>query len=306
MQATSSDYSAFFNYTYNGNNFISSDTLLASQSHLLAAFTGIQKKYFPYDDYQLKIGLFSEENFTVPYYLEVAASANLLSPIFNKDNLDIFYKSLAALFSLIHMSTTLNGKKPIREVAKDNHTIDLYLEDDQILNVPSFHLSIYKGNPVITGHITKSFEALQRDRAVSGISITGSNGQVLNVHAADIMAAAQPNPYADRENRETVSYQVPVFVKRATFFIDKNRPWEWHFIHNGQAIKAAITDKRFEVAVNKGRNFHKGSRLIVDLKKISKWDPRYQQYLIKGYEIIKVYEGDLPGQNPFQQNLFEA
>ncbi|WP_158824753.1 hypothetical protein [Mucilaginibacter lacusdianchii] len=295
----------FFTYSYQGDKYIDSGTLFGSQSHFLAAFTAIQKKYHPASDFELKIGTFKEGSFEVPYFVEVVSNTSIFQSLLTKENIDILYKSLAALVSMITIAKALKGSKPAEEVKGEDNKTELKFEKRESIRVESSNYQVYKDNPSIANSISKSFEALSQDDNVNGIKLYRDKGKdIIHLNKDDIRAIAQPSPFLDRTEKESLATRVSVFVKKVNFYRDKKKPWEWEFIFNAVPIKAVITDKTFEETVTNGRQFHRGSRLIVDLKKISKWNPRIRQYIVNKYEIIRIYDDNLPGGFGFQQDMF--
>ncbi|MVN90885.1 hypothetical protein [Mucilaginibacter aquatilis] len=296
----------YFNFKYEGENYINYSTLFNSQNHILTALLAIQRKYFPTNDFEIKIGTFKEGSFEVPYLIDFTlASTHLLSPLLNKDNLDILHKSLAALVSILTIHKTFKGEKPKQEIPKGNGTTDLNFGNENIFNVENFHLHIYKGDTVITNNISKGFAQIEQDQKIKGVNLyIEEKSPLIKLNREDIADLAKTNPYQRKEEKESIA-TVKVFVKKANLFKDKKGPWKWEFIYNGRVIKAIINDINFEQAVKGGKVFRQGTRLVVDLKKISVWSPKYNGFLVKGYEIVKVYENTDSVDVSDQRDLFD-
>lgn len=282
-----------FEFKYQGENFIDLNTLITSQFHFLAAVNELQRELYPDANVKLRVGAFKEGSFLVEFLLETTWIDNM----FNRDNINLLIGVIGGFASLISIHKYLNGRKAttIKEKGDD---IEIETDGETPITINKQVFNIYKENATVNKALRQNFELLEKDNEIEGVEILtrekkGSKSKskrILEVVRDDFETLSKENPYLERTTTEEVHRNQTLFIKKPNLYPEKNRVWNWGFIHKGRDIKAKIVDNAFRNEINSGLRLGQGDRLEADLKIYYKWDERFRTFIESNrYEVVKVY-----------------
>jgi hypothetical protein len=277
-----------FEFSYQGENSIDINTLLASQFHFVASLSEIQKELYPDVDIKIKIAAFKEGSFVVQMFMETT----FLQQMFTKDSLTVTNLILGSFASYIVIHKFLKGKKP-QSVKEVGEHYEIYTEgNNSPVIIDKRVYNIYKHNTTLSQSVQKNFEVLGNDPAIEGIDIKkqGSDIPIIDIPYTDFEQLSKPNPYLDKEQNEDVFKSETVFIKKPNLFPEPKKAWVWSLLHKGRDIQAKIIDPEFEKLINDGLKVGQGDRLIVDLKIYYKWNEKFNTFIeCNKFDIIKVH-----------------
>lgn len=145
----------------------------------------------------------------------------------------------------------------------------------------------------------KNFEVLAEDENVDGIRVVDleTNEEVVNIEKASFEKFTTPNEFFQTDQRDEIDEHATLLIKRPDFY-PKSARSKWEFFYKGRSIKTGMKDVKFNKKIEEGLRIGKGDRLLVVLKKIMKYDSKWEEYLESGFEVVQVKEIIYKAQKP--------
>ena len=279
-----------FEFKYNGDNFIDLNTLLTSQFHFLASVNEIQKELYPEVELRLKVGSFSEGSFIVDLLME----STWVDSLFNKDNAVFLTEIVSAFGSLVTVHKYLKGRKADK-IEEKGESVEIKVDgENNSVTIEKAVFNIYKENVTINKSIQQNFELLENDLEIEGVEIIeegkNSKEKLVDIDRSEFKDLSHTNAYLSRETLDETHLRQNLFIKEPNLLPQKNRVWNWKFIHKGRDIKAKVTDLSLAQKINDGLKIGQGDRLVADLKIQYKYSKTYNTFIESGtYEVVKVH-----------------
>lgn len=252
---------------------IDANTLVNTLIHYSALINEVNKLYG--DDTRninIRINAIEKGSFVI----DIELVEKLISKLFSSDNVNYLAALATVVTSVYTLFKVKKGKKTdvnttvINNVNIDNKTI----------------VNIYNER-IVRETISKSIETADNDVSVEGISITQSNGEVVDFKKQDfgeyINIDFSDEDVLPMEKREIVDDAILGIIKLA---FEKGRSWE--FIYQGFKISIPMKDASFYEEIKSGARFAMGDQLIVKLEIMQKFNELYNLYENKGYKILEV------------------
>jgi hypothetical protein len=148
--------------------------------------------------------------------------------------------------------------------------------------------NIYGNNNVVHQAMSRNFEALESDSAVTGYEITDNEEKPLVAIEREEFSALTVEPSHPTTNEDPSQREV---VDRSTLTVFKvvfDNKYKWDFIYRGHKISARINDESFWSKVEAGDPFSKGDSLVVDLSIKQEYDGALNTFVDKSYDVVKV------------------
>ncbi len=265
------------------NNSVDANTLINSLLHMTTVMQEIGKFLDPEQAVKINIKANAPGSFHVEFEVLRALVVNLWHHYGGMAQAGATV--LTILNQLIQLKKNLKGKQP-KEITYADDSVTIVNEDGESLTVEQPVYALYNENPVIDKALSKHFETLDEDKAVSGFELlTPEKKPVLVLPREQFYALSSEVEPAGERAQTIMAPEVSVSISKLLW--DQRKKWD--FIYNGNKISAKITDAFFNDKIDKSIvRFAKGDRMVVNLKIIQVWDEEYHAWINKTYEVIEV------------------
>lgn len=237
---------------------------------------------------------FEEGSFEI--FFSLLADPNINASLFNvltKDNLVYAGNIISTLADLISIKDFLGGEKPKSiETTKDNEvTIKNSKGDVKVVNQKVGDIVL--NNPIINVTINNTFNTLNSDKEINGISlISDLNTKRLNIPKESFETIVkshftEQNQSKDIEKERIITKENFALSIIKIVFDDKNK---WLFLDSdGNKVSATIKDKDFFERVKKRElYFTNGDVIICNLEIEQEYNEIAKAYENKNYTLVSV------------------
>lgn len=276
------------------------NVLLTSLLNFGAAIQEIQSSVAPEAKVDVKVKPFGEGSFLIFLALHAPDIFNATAHLFSRENVSLVENILSIFSNTLNLKNFLKGKPP-KETKQSDDGQQIIIENNEgnTFQIKTEVFNLYVNNPKIDGLYTKAFTAIEKEDNIEGFKIKDSNKKELSLipkESFDEMAMPLENVAGD--TRDVIKEGVYVQATRLSF----EEGNVWGFVYDGNKVTAKITDDSFYKRIDANERFAKGDTFKVNLKVTQKFDPNFQAYLNKSFEITDVLEHT---QAPVQGKLFE-
>ena len=189
------------------------------------------------------------------------------------------------------------GKKHVKvEDAGDGSSVSVELEGGETIKVERNVYNFYMGTPKVSEAVSRSFEALADDPAITGFEIKPDGVDSFRAEGFEFEAMAS------RDDCDAKAVQVSdeawLQVIKPCLVSSASRKWE--VVHNGNRISASISDRTFLENLDR-YSFHLGTMMHVQLDSYREYDETLKAYFNKKFVVTEVYsvDGPLDTEPPF-------
>ncbi len=269
-------------FKYTGDvEYIRLETLINSQLHFLKTFQEVKNAFLP--DAELDVYVKPQPKGSVVIELllkliDVSSSNNMFPAIIHVKDI------VGGLVDILNLVKFLDGEKPKCVVENDDNII--VHNDNGSVVVNKYVYNSYVNNPLVTEFLSKGFEFIENAEKVDGIEIfDGDKNRLIRVERKDFAKCTQSDKISEDKGRNDVERQCVLSVVRPSFL----EGYKWDFIYNSKKISAYVKDESFyERVVNGDLSFSSGDKLVVDLEITKVYDEGADEYIDKGFKVIKV------------------
>ena len=235
---------------------------------------------------KIKIDIKATEKGSFVIHLELVETVyQVIKDIFTKENIEVAAAIITIFTGIIGVKKFLKGRKPKR-VKESGDEIVIENENGQIYNVSCNVFNVYQ-NKVVQEALSKNFEAINEDSAITGFGILDEKDNILEFVEKDDFKIMSEMPEAvDHGDRQNVNNNAKLHIIRASF----DGSLKWDFLYLGNKISAKVNDTDFYELIDRGEAFAKGDVLDVDLQISQKFDETINAYYNNSYQVIKINE----------------
>ena len=247
---------------------------------------------------KIKIDIKATEKGSFVIHLELVETVyQTIKDIFTKENTEVAAAIITILTGAIGLKKFLKGRKP-KKVKESGDKMVIEDENGQIYNVSCNVFNIYQ-NKVVQEALSKNFEAINEDPAITGFGILDEKDNILeSVEKDDFKIMSEMPEAVEHGDRQNVNNNAKLHIIRASF----DGSLKWDFLYLGNKISAKVNDTDFYELIDKGEAFAKGDILDVDLQISQKFDETINAYYNNSYQVTKINEHIPRGK---QINIFE-
>lgn len=177
------------------------------------------------------------------------------------------------------------GKNQVKvEDAGDGSSVSVELEGGETINVERNVYNFYMGTPKVSEAVSRSFEALSDDPAITGFEIKPDGADSFRAEGFEFEAMASRDDCDAKSMR--VSEGASLQVIKPCLMPSCSRKWE--FVHNGNKINASISDQDFLDHLGE-YSFHIGTVMRVQLDSFREYDETLKAYINRKFVVTKVH-----------------
>lgn len=278
-------------FSYKGaSHAIEINTLISSQMHFLNILNEVSRLTNSNVKLRIKIEAIQPGSFEINQLIEIVA----VSGLFTSPSIAYIGELFSIITDYISIKEFLSGSKA-EKVIKNDGSINIYLNGNNIKVAPNA-FTIYKNSYSVHNSVIKLGDTLESDEDVDGILLTDQNVKknLLDVPREKFSQLGDPNGYLSEETREELDDATLIITKPE---LNPKKRSKWNFIYKGRKInQVTITDEDFLSSVSQGLRFGNGDALRVDLKIVYKYDPIYEVFVEKSFEVLTVKDTIFKGQ----------
>lgn len=286
-------------FKYEGDlEYISLDTLIASQLHFSQALTNIKDAIHPDQQLEIKVKTLPKGSFQIELFVIVGFIDHILRPEVVAYAADLF----SMFGGISHIIPFLKGKKPVKTIESGDN-VTLINGDGNSITINNNVFHVYNNNPEISKEISETIRPIIEDAEITGIRVIDerTSEDILEIPREDF-SLYLPYPETGSEKQRTgLRSKVDLVIYKVVF--DKGRK-KWQFYFDRQIISAPIHDDKFLAKLDQGEAFAKGDVLVCDLQIDDEYDEGLGVFRPKQYRVLRVYQHKPKGTST-QADLFQ-
>lgn len=206
-----------------------------------------------------------------------------ISQYMNKENLAFGGIIISSLAGLLAIRKHLGGESA-KNVKTDKGETTITNKDGTVLNIDNRIYNIFSENQIIDAATSKTFDAINEDKAIKTFEIYDENrNRLFESEQENFKALSSPAVLPESDTKKGIEESVLTIFK-----VVFEKGYKWTFIYRGIKISASITDETFYKRIDEGVKFSKGDTLIADLEIVKVFDETINAYVNKDYIVKKV------------------
>lgn len=223
------------------------------------------------------------------FVVDVELVESLIRTLFSSDSVG-YAAGLCTVVGGVYGAYRWLKGSPIRDDQRESFANSIQCGDSAIVNQI---INVYN-SPVSRQAISKSFDTVDGDDSVSGVSLESNSGKVF-FDRADFKSLQYNN--FEHENDEFEDREVVADARLVILSLGFEPGSRWNFSYNGVKISMNVKDDALMKQIDKGMRFGKGDAIRVKLKIVQKYVPEYKTYMDASFKIVEFYE-HCPAQMP--------
>jgi len=188
------------------------------------------------------------------------------------------------LTKLFNLRKALKGEPP-KEATVSGDNIEITAGNNAKINIDNRTFKLYFNHPEINEALSRTFQALDSDKSISGFEITDTQEKPLFEATSEVFAALASISSVPQPEKRDMTDETHVYVVKPSF----DPKLKWTVLYKGIRTEVSMRDREFQARVEGGQPFAKGDILSVTLVIHQKLDPTLNTYVNKSYDIVKVH-----------------
>jgi hypothetical protein len=232
----------------------------------------------------MRVKATQQGSFVADLSLLLISAPGIAAPLLNAENFRTVTELSSTVFEWIKLKKEL-GSDPVTKLDKSG---DRYIIRDSP-NSSQFNINtvnLYVNRPEIPREASRVGAALEMNENIKGVQMATDNPDAsLSIERKGFARlAAQSEDFTEETPSQVLTKRAGLKIISIAFENDlKSR-----FLYQGVRIAANITDLDFYVRIDDGETFQKGDSLEVEMSIGRVWNPSFNGFIDKNYEISKV------------------
>lgn len=260
-------------------------TLLSTQANLKIALEEIARITSP--EKKLRINALPPKpgSYEFDIILDLVEFGSLISPlILNTIEIGSIKNIFDLFISYLDLFRKLSGKT-VKDAKQVGDKIHINIEgDNNTVIVDNKVHDAYQKNRTLGSATRNTFQELSRNNQIESFSINKDDKNIYQAKKKDFDKYAVP---IDEDYKDKLVKTTLIITKAV---LDLKQNWKWGFKYKGLQINAMLSDRNFKrKIIEKDLRFGPGDALEVELKIHKEFDPKYNEYVDKSYEVVQVF-----------------
>jgi len=274
---------------FGGPDRMSANTLIINLMCLSNIIHEVNRELNDDRSVEVKVDTFKEGSFII-HLLIHSGLLNNIGNLFTETNLTSAADIVTIISGLYSVTKFFAGKEKTVVERNDNSTMIKNTKGD-VTYVDNRVFDIYQNNRVIKDEISREFESLENDGAITDFALLDSDDKPL------ISIPKNVFPTLSGADDDIVLPDERVITKPALLSIlalsfEKNI--KWSFYYEGNRIAAKIKDDEFVRMIDSGEKFAKGDALEAEIEIKQRYDESVKTFVNKSYVVNKINK-HIPG-----------
>jgi hypothetical protein len=221
-------------------------------------------------------------SFELYQLIEIAAASGL----FQSPNLEHILEVFDIIKQYIDIKKFLGGSRADK-IEEGKNSITINFNGNNIQVAPNA-FKIYQNSYTVNDSVMKIGSVLDEDEDVDGLQLTDAKQQksLLQIPREEFVELTSPNAYLSEDTREELVDATLTITKPE---LNPKTKSKWNFIYKGRKISGVtISDIDFLREVREGLRFGNGDALKTDMKIVYQFDPIYNVFIEKRFEVLLV------------------
>lgn len=278
-----------FVFKYNGDlEYIDFETLYTSQLHFTEFIRELKDSLYPDGELKIKVKALPKGSFPIELLLDVDVAKNVALWAFA--GAGAVGTIVATINSVFELFKNLKGRKPDKEVEKDDITI-IYI-DNRTFQISTSVYQAVKNNPKIRQELSLSFNRIKNDDEIVGVELLDDKKEsMIEIDKEEFM-------FFDKKQTEVILEEdIPEDrtieksdQKMSIFKVVFSKGFKWQFIYKGNKISANIEDDKFLLDVTKGKvSFSNGDAIDCDIRIKQSYNEIAHTFQNNSYTITAIH-----------------